>query len=56
MSQVKNKLDTLDNKKKVLVYCHSGARAAHIAGLLTRLVAPYFCQFFPLLHPSHWVF
>ncbi|CAC9478139.1 Rhodanese-related sulfurtransferase [uncultured Gammaproteobacteria bacterium] len=36
MSQVKNKLDTLDNKKKVLVYCRSGARAAHIAGLLTR--------------------
>jgi rhodanese-related sulfurtransferase len=28
--------DALDNKKKVLVYCRSGARAAHIAGLLTR--------------------
>jgi rhodanese-related sulfurtransferase len=36
MSQVKSKLDTLDNKKKVLVYCRSGSRAAHIAGMLTR--------------------
>ncbi|CAC9652909.1 hypothetical protein BPUTSESOX_1351 [uncultured Gammaproteobacteria bacterium] len=36
ISQVKSKLDTLDNKKKVLVYCRSGSRAAHIAGLLTR--------------------
>ena len=36
ISQVKSKLDTLDNKKKVLVYCRSGSRSAHIAGLLTR--------------------
>lgn len=36
ISQVKSKLNTLDNKKKVLVYCRSGSRAAHIAGLLTR--------------------
>ncbi|WXU00367.1 MAG: Thiosulfate sulfurtransferase GlpE [Catillopecten margaritatus gill symbiont] len=36
LSQVKNKLATLDNTKKVLVYCRSGARSAHIAGMLTR--------------------
>ncbi|CAC9536520.1 Rhodanese-related sulfurtransferase [uncultured Gammaproteobacteria bacterium] len=36
LSQVKNKLDTLDNSKKVLVYCRSGSRSAHISGLLTR--------------------
>ena len=36
LAQVKNKLDTLDNSKKVLVYCRSGSRSAHIAGLLTR--------------------
>jgi rhodanese-related sulfurtransferase len=35
LSQVKNKLDTLDNSKKVLVYCHSGSRSAHISRLLT---------------------
>ncbi|MDC9714781.1 MAG: rhodanese-like domain-containing protein [Gammaproteobacteria bacterium] len=36
LSQVKSKLDTLDNSKKVLVYCRSGSRSAHISGLLTR--------------------
>jgi len=36
LSKVKNKLDTLDNNKKVLVYCRSGSRSSHIAGLLTR--------------------
>ena len=36
LAQVKNKLDTLDKNKKILVYCRSGARASHIAGLLTR--------------------
>ncbi len=36
LSQVKSKLSELDNSKKVLVYCRSGARASHIAGLLTR--------------------
>ena len=36
LAQVKNKLGTLDKSKKVLVYCHSGSRSAHIAGLLTR--------------------
>ncbi|CAB5501334.1 Rhodanese-related sulfurtransferase [Bathymodiolus thermophilus thioautotrophic gill symbiont] len=36
LSQVKNKLNTLDSSKKVLVYCRSGSRSAHISGLLTR--------------------
>ncbi len=36
LSQVKNQLDSLDNSKKVLVYCRSGSRSSHIAGLLTR--------------------
>ena len=36
LAQVKNKLDTLDNHKKILVYCRSGSRSSHIAGLLTR--------------------
>ena len=36
LAQVKNKLDTLDTNKKVLVYCRSGSRSSHIAGLLTR--------------------
>ncbi len=36
MGQVKNKLNTLNNNKKMLVYCHTGSRSRHIAGLLTR--------------------
>ena len=36
LSQVKNQLDSLDNSKKILVYCRSGSRSSHIAGLLTR--------------------
>jgi rhodanese-related sulfurtransferase len=36
LAQVKNKLSTVDKNKKVLVYCRSGSRSAHIAGLLTR--------------------
>ncbi len=36
MGQVKNKFSTLDNNRKVLVYCRSGSRSGHIAGLLTR--------------------
>lgn len=36
LAQVKNKLDTLDKSKKVLVYCRSGSRSSHIAGMLTR--------------------
>lgn len=36
MGQVKNKFSALDNTKKVLVYCRSGSRSGHIAGLLTR--------------------
>ena len=36
LAQVRNKLNTLDNSKKILVYCRSGSRSAHIAGLLTR--------------------
>lgn len=35
-AQVKNKLNSLDNNKKVLVYCHTGSRSAHVASLLTR--------------------
>ncbi len=34
MSQVKSKLDTLDKKKPVLVYCRSGSRSAHISQVL----------------------
>ena len=34
-AQVKNKLGELDNGKKILVYCRSGSRSVHIAGLLT---------------------
>ncbi len=36
LANVKDKLDTLDKDKKILVYCRSGSRSAHIAGLLTR--------------------
>ncbi len=36
LANVKNKLDTLDKDKTVLVYCRSGSRSSHIAGLLTR--------------------
>ena len=36
LSDVKNKLDELDKNKSILVYCRSGSRSGHIAGLLTR--------------------
>lgn len=36
LAQVKNQLGSLDKNKKILVYCRSGGRSAHIAGLLTR--------------------
>ena len=36
MSDIKNKLGTLDKNKTVLVYCRSGSRSSHIAGMLTR--------------------
>jgi len=36
LSDVKNQLDSLDDRKKILVYCRSGSRSSHIAGLLTR--------------------
>ncbi|MDG2395280.1 rhodanese-like domain-containing protein [Candidatus Thioglobus sp.] len=36
LSDVKNKLDKLDKDKSILVYCRSGSRSAHIAGVLTR--------------------
>ncbi|SMN15248.1 hypothetical protein CRYPA_1338 [uncultured Candidatus Thioglobus sp.] len=36
LSDVKNQLDKLDKNKSILVYCRSGSRSAHIAGLLTR--------------------
>lgn len=36
LAQVKNQLGSLDKNKKILVYCRSGGRSSHIAGLLTR--------------------
>ncbi|CAC9604240.1 hypothetical protein BHECKSOX_1777 [Bathymodiolus heckerae thiotrophic gill symbiont] len=36
LGDVKNQLDRLDKNKSILVYCRSGSRSAHIAGLLTR--------------------
>lgn len=36
LASVKGKLSSLDKRKKVVVYCRSGSRSAHIAGLLTR--------------------
>lgn len=36
LSQVKSKLSTLDKSKKILVYCHSGGRSAHISAMLSR--------------------
>lgn len=36
LATVKNKLGDLDKSKKILVYCRSGGRSTHIAGLLTR--------------------
>ncbi|SMM97666.1 FIG136845: Rhodanese-related sulfurtransferase [uncultured Candidatus Thioglobus sp.] len=36
LAEVKNKIKSLDNTQNVLVYCRSGSRSAHIAGLLTR--------------------
>jgi rhodanese-related sulfurtransferase len=34
LKQVKAKLSTIDNSKNILVYCRSGSRSGHIAGLL----------------------
>jgi rhodanese-related sulfurtransferase len=36
LADVKNKLEQLDKNKPILVYCRSGSRSGHIAGLLTR--------------------
>ncbi len=36
LGAVKNQLNKLDKHKSILVYCRSGSRSAHIAGLLTR--------------------
>jgi len=36
LADVKNQLDKLDRDKSILVYCRSGSRSAHIAGVLTR--------------------
>mgnify|MGYP001599548916 FL=1 len=36
LGDVKNQFNKLDKNKSILVYCRSGSRSAHIAGLLTR--------------------
>ncbi len=36
MSQVKNKMDSLDKSKNILIYCKSGTRSDQISGLLSR--------------------
>ena len=36
MSQVKNKMDSLDKSKNILIYCKSGTRSDQISGLLYR--------------------
>lgn len=36
MAHVKSKLNELDKNKKILVYCRSGNRSAHICSTLTR--------------------
>jgi len=36
MGQVKNKIDSLDKSKNILVYCKSGTRSDQISGLLSR--------------------
>ena len=36
LSQVKSQLAQLDKNKTILVYCRSGSRSSHIAGLLSR--------------------
>tara|TARA_B110000977_G_scaffold148695_1_gene188545 strand:+ start:199 stop:612 length:414 start_codon:yes stop_codon:yes gene_type:complete len=36
MSQVKNKMDSIDKDKKILVYCKSGTRSDQISGLLSK--------------------
>ncbi len=35
LGDVKNQFNKLDKNKSILVYCRSGSRSAHIAGLLT---------------------
>ena len=36
MSQVKNKMDSLDKSKNILVYCKSGTRSDQISGFLSK--------------------
>ena len=36
MSQVKNKMDSLDKSKNILVYCKSGTRSDQISGFLCK--------------------